>query len=138
MSEALVTVSVDRGVCTITLDSPHNRNALSSQLVAELADALRMASGEDAVRVIVLTHTGGTFCSGADLSEASADQPRLAPLALVGIMRAIVESRSPSSRGSTGTSVPAAPASSPRATSSSAATRRRSRSPRYCWDSRRR
>lgn len=56
-------------VRTLTLDSPHNRNALSSQLVNELADGLHRAAADDAVRLIVVTGTGTVFCSGADLSE---------------------------------------------------------------------
>jgi enoyl-CoA hydratase/carnithine racemase len=61
-------VRVERlgGVATITLDSQHNRNALSRQLLHELNDALD--ESEDA-RVIVLRHEGPTFCSGADLKE---------------------------------------------------------------------
>jgi enoyl-CoA hydratase/carnithine racemase len=60
---------VRRGpVCTLTLDSPHNRNALSSQLLDELADGLADAAGDAAVRVVILTATGKAFCSGADLS----------------------------------------------------------------------
>ncbi|MEU6310021.1 enoyl-CoA hydratase family protein [Streptomyces sp. NPDC047014] len=55
------------GVATLTLDSPGNRNALSAGLVAALRDALASAAQDDTVRVVVLTHTGGTFCSGADL-----------------------------------------------------------------------
>jgi len=58
------------GVATITLDSPHNRNALSAALVGELGDALATATDDDSVRVVVLTATGSTLCSGADLAEA--------------------------------------------------------------------
>ena len=60
------------GVCTVTLDSPHNRNALSAALVDELLALLRSAVADDAVRVVVLSHTGPVFCSGVDLSEAAA------------------------------------------------------------------
>jgi methylglutaconyl-CoA hydratase len=55
-------------VCTLTLDSPQNRNALSAQLLDELADGLAAAAVDPAVRVVVLTATGKAFCSGADLS----------------------------------------------------------------------
>ena len=54
---------VDR-VARITLDSQHNRNALSTQLVAELGDALAVAQRSDA-RAIVLGHAGPAFCAGA-------------------------------------------------------------------------
>ena len=59
-------------VARLTLDSPHNRNALSSALVEQLHDGLTRATAEQGARVVVLGHTGGTFCAGADLSEASA------------------------------------------------------------------
>ncbi|ETW26197.1 enoyl-CoA hydratase [Mycobacterium gastri 'Wayne'] len=60
----------------LTLNSPHNRNALSSVLVSQLHQGLRDAAADPAVRVVVLTHTGGTFCAGADLSEAGGSDPR--------------------------------------------------------------
>jgi enoyl-CoA hydratase len=66
----LVRSDVRAGAATITLDSPHNRNALSARLQAELSAQLEAAAADDAVRVVVLTHTGGTFCAGADLAEA--------------------------------------------------------------------
>lgn len=70
MADELVHIAVDRGVATVTLDSPHNRNALSRQLRAELREHLLTAVDDDAVRVIVLDHTGPVFCSGMDLKEA--------------------------------------------------------------------
>jgi len=57
-------------VATVTLDSPHNRNALSAQLVAEVTARLGEAGADPAVRAVVLTHTGRVFCSGADLAAA--------------------------------------------------------------------
>ncbi|MGI8532136.1 MAG: enoyl-CoA hydratase-related protein, partial [Geodermatophilaceae bacterium] len=66
----LVHYRVDAGVATITLDSERNRNALSAQLMSELAAALDRAQADDAVRVLVLTHEGRVFCSGMDLAEA--------------------------------------------------------------------
>ncbi len=59
----------DRGVATITLNRPDNRNALSVELVESLAQSLQRASTDDAVRVIVLTGAGSVFCAGADLKE---------------------------------------------------------------------
>jgi methylglutaconyl-CoA hydratase len=66
----LVHYSTDTGIATITLDSPHNRNALSAQLRRELRDHLATAASDDAVRVIVIDHTGPVFCAGMDLKEA--------------------------------------------------------------------
>ena len=67
---ALVHVRITSGLATVTLDSPDNRNALSVRLMAELLDAVRDFSADPAVRVLVLTHTGPVFCSGADLKQA--------------------------------------------------------------------
>ncbi|MCD2197994.1 enoyl-CoA hydratase-related protein [Actinomycetospora endophytica] len=69
MSE-LVHLEVEAGRATITLDSPPNRNALSAQLRRELREHLDAALADDAVRVVVLTHTGTVFCSGMDLRES--------------------------------------------------------------------
>lgn len=63
-------LTVDRGVATITLDSPGNRNALSAQLRRELRDHLAATAADDAVRVVVLSHTGTVFCAGMDLKES--------------------------------------------------------------------
>jgi methylglutaconyl-CoA hydratase len=53
----------------ITLDAPETRNALSAALIGELAEHLRTAIADDAVRVIVLTGNGPAFCAGADLKS---------------------------------------------------------------------
>ena len=68
--DELVHLAVEAGTATITLDSPPNRNALSKQLRRELLAHLEAALADDAVRVIVLTHTGTVFCSGMDLRES--------------------------------------------------------------------
>jgi methylglutaconyl-CoA hydratase len=69
-------VAIEEGpVTTIALDSPQNRNALSARLVAELHEALQVASADPEVRAIVLTGTGSVFCSGADLSERRLANP---------------------------------------------------------------
>jgi methylglutaconyl-CoA hydratase len=70
MDDELVHLEVAGGTATITLDSPRNRNALSAQLRRELSAHLDRALSDDAVRVIVLTHTGPVFCSGMDLRES--------------------------------------------------------------------
>ena len=61
MSEArdtLVRYDVAEQVATITLDSPHNRNALSRQLVGELLAALARADADPAATVVVLRAAG--------------------------------------------------------------------------------
>ncbi len=89
-SSSLVHLDVAGGVATITLDSPGNRNALSRRLVGELRSHLDNASATDEVRVIVLTHTGGTFCAGADLAEAVEHGMEEGTRSLLALLRQIV------------------------------------------------
>ncbi|RBY94762.1 enoyl-CoA hydratase [Blastococcus sp. TBT05-19] len=70
-SDQVLQVSVSRGVATLVLDSPANRNALSRAMRGQLRAAVQQALADDAVRAIVLDHTGRVFCSGMDLSEAA-------------------------------------------------------------------
>lgn len=74
VTDRQVRYEVAGGVATLTLDSPHNRNAISSRLVEQLRQGLEAARADAQVRTVVLTHTGGTFCAGADLSEASSSE----------------------------------------------------------------
>ena len=67
----LVHFTVADGVATLTLDSPANRNALSPQLMGELAAGLRAAIDDGSVRVVVLSHAGRVFCSGMDLKATA-------------------------------------------------------------------
>jgi len=66
---ALVRLAAKDGVASVTLDSPENRNALSRALLEQLGARLHEAIADDAMRVIVLSHTGSVFCSGADLKD---------------------------------------------------------------------
>ncbi|MGI8522145.1 MAG: enoyl-CoA hydratase-related protein [Nocardioides sp.] len=76
-------------VARITLDAPHNRNALSRQLVTELFAALERADAEDAARVVLVRSSGRVFCSGADLSEATTDGMGEGARRIVGLQRLI-------------------------------------------------
>jgi enoyl-CoA hydratase len=72
---SLVHYTVEGSVARLTLDSPDNRNALSTALVDQLQQGLSDAAEEYGVRTVVLGHTGGTFCAGADLAEAAGRDP---------------------------------------------------------------
>lgn len=86
-----VHVVVEAGCATVTLDAPSNRNALSAALVAGILDGFGVAEDDDAVRCVVLTHTGGTFCAGADLAEAATEGgPTKGTERLVGLLRRII------------------------------------------------
>ncbi|SMO33880.1 short chain enoyl-CoA hydratase [Thalassovita litoralis] len=76
--EATVLCEQTGGVMVITLNRPQAMNALSVQLRAELAAALRTAEADDSVRVIVLTGAGDrAFSAGLDLKEISSDPSKL-------------------------------------------------------------
>ncbi len=72
-----VTRTLADGVLTLTLDRVAKRNALSSAMIADLADGLAQAELDAAVRVVAIRAAGVDFCAGADLDEllASADRP---------------------------------------------------------------
>lgn len=71
MSQELVHYDVADGVATITLDSQHNRNALSRQLMGELLERLQRAEADAGATVVLVRQEGKVFCSGADMSEAT-------------------------------------------------------------------
>ena len=56
-----------RGVATLTLNRSEKHNAMSAQMIAELTQAAEMLASNDAVRVVILTGAGKTFCAGGDL-----------------------------------------------------------------------
>ncbi|MDN5743766.1 MAG: enoyl-CoA hydratase-related protein [Nocardioidaceae bacterium] len=91
----LVHLEVSDGVATITLDSAHNRNALSRQLLTELVAHLGAADADDQVRVVLLKSSGRVFCSGADLSEAATVPMQEGAQAIVALQRQIVELSKP-------------------------------------------
>ncbi|GGV31586.1 enoyl-CoA hydratase [Kitasatospora herbaricolor] len=90
-----VRVSTADAVTTLELDSPHNRNALSTRLMAELTAGLAAAAADPAVRAVVLGHTGKVFCAGADLSEATGSDPTVGPRGLVDLQRALLDCPKP-------------------------------------------
>ncbi len=72
----MIGVTQAEAVLTIELQRPERRNALNSQLVDELREAVQKASAEN-IRAIVLTGQGTVFCAGADLTgdAFAADYP---------------------------------------------------------------
>jgi enoyl-CoA hydratase/carnithine racemase len=66
-----IAASVEGGVCRVTLSVPERRNAIGPRMVNELLYALHDASGDAAVRSIVLTGAGDAFCAGGDFAQMS-------------------------------------------------------------------
>ena len=94
----LVRLDVAGDVATVVLDSPANRNALSSALLTQLQAQLRAAIADEAVRVVVLTGEGTVFSSGADLKElfaGSSSSPEAATTALADVLDLLWHSPTP-------------------------------------------
>ncbi len=66
-------------VATLTLNRPDKLNAWTPKMEEEVTAALRVASTDEQVRVIVLTGAGKGFCAGADMSLLSALAQETAP-----------------------------------------------------------
>ncbi len=58
----------DRGVARLTLNRPERHNALSGAMIGELSEAAGRLGRDPAVRVVVLTGAGESFCAGGDLA----------------------------------------------------------------------
>lgn len=68
MNEVLLEVLND-GVLTLTMNRPERLNALSSELLFKLLDAVSRAADNPRVKVLVLTGAGRGFCAGGDVSD---------------------------------------------------------------------
>lgn len=79
-----VRLAVVDDVGRLVMDRPESTNALDPQMADEMAAAARDLARDEAVRCIVLTGTGGTFTTGADLTVLAgeaADAPTLRGIA---------------------------------------------------------
>src|SRR2546429_7266218 len=67
--EQHVVVESEDGIGWIRLNRPEKMNAIGALTRQQLAEAIKQAERDDAVRVVVLTGSGRAFCSGADVTE---------------------------------------------------------------------
>ena len=97
MDYSTIRLNIDANIAVITLDRPDVMNALSTQMRAEILDAVKSAERE--ARVIVLTGAGDAFCSGQDLgggrSLASMDVERTLRAEYIPMLKAIADSPLP-------------------------------------------
>lgn len=71
MAYETLLVSDEKAVRTLTLNRPDALNAFNETLKIELADALKAAERDDAVRCVVITGAGRAFCAGQDLKDVA-------------------------------------------------------------------
>ena len=79
MSEHLIE-TLENGVCTLTMNRPEARNAMSGPMMQALNEAVPRVAADKNVRAVVLTGAGGAFCAGGDVkgfaAEPSGDKRR--------------------------------------------------------------
>ena len=70
-----IEISVNpRGVARLTLARPDKHNAMSARMLTELTEAARQLGADPAVRVVVLSGAGRSFCAGGDLAWMQAQR----------------------------------------------------------------
>ncbi len=85
------------GVATLALNRPEKHNAMSGEMLDELAAAASRLGEDDAVRVVILTGEGTSFCAGGDLSwmrqqfEAQRDEREMQAMKLARMLKAMNE-----------------------------------------------
>ena len=84
MSHTTIQVQTAQGVCTLTLNRPEVRNAMSLAMVSELLTALQAAEQNPSVRAIVVRGSGGHFCAGGDISDMAQARMKLAQMQAAG------------------------------------------------------
>lgn len=73
--EPLILQSIDGAVATLTLNRPKALNALSAELMVELASAIEALDEDERVRCLVLTGGPRVFAAGADIKAMADAQP---------------------------------------------------------------
>ena len=67
-----LTVDIDGGIATITLNRPESMNAFRARTMFELIGAFDLTDADDDVKAVIVTGAGRAFCAGADLSAGGA------------------------------------------------------------------
>lgn len=71
MNDNLILINNDKGICTITINSPENLNALNSDIIDKLNYAVDKVSEDQSILVVVITGAGRAFVAGADIAQMS-------------------------------------------------------------------
>jgi enoyl-CoA hydratase/carnithine racemase len=76
MDQTPVLYEVAGAIATITLNRPENRNSMTPDLMSAFRNAVARAAADRALRCVVITGRGASFCAGADFRGASPAEPR--------------------------------------------------------------
>jgi enoyl-CoA hydratase/carnithine racemase len=72
MSDDILVTSVENGIGRLRLNRADKRNALNEPLARAILETMEQMDADDAVHVIMVEGTDGSFCAGADMGEALA------------------------------------------------------------------
>ncbi|RZJ11590.1 MAG: enoyl-CoA hydratase [Rubrivivax sp.] len=93
------------GVATIEIARPEKKNAITQAMYQEMADALRGADADKAVRAVLITGQPGIFTSGNDLEDFMGRPPRDEEAPVFQFMHALVDSSKPVVAAVTGAAI---------------------------------
>ena len=80
-------------ITVLTLNRPERRNALTIELMGDLATAIENAAADPAQRIVILRGAGKAFCTGLDLGEAVKHEPRETAEMVARMLLALAETR---------------------------------------------
>jgi len=92
-------------VLEIAFDRPKKKNALTAAMYAALAQALRDAERDDALRVVLFHGHGDSFCAGNDLEDFAANPPAAADAPVFAFLEAASRATKPFVAAVTGSAV---------------------------------
>lgn len=72
VDDGQVRVAIDGAVATLLIDNPGKRNAMTAAMWTAVPKLLEGLAADPAVKVVIVAGAGGTFCAGADISDAAA------------------------------------------------------------------
>lgn len=110
MSPTTIQAQLAEGVCTLTLNRPEVRNAMSLVMVGELLAALKTAEQDPNVRAVVLRGSGGHFCAGGDISDMAQARMKLAQMQATQATQATPSAQGASTQTPSGADAATAPA----------------------------
>ena len=80
-------------ITLLTLNRPERRNALTIELMNDLAAAVENAGADSAQRILILRGAGKAFCTGLDLAEAAVKDPHDTAQAAAKLFLVLAETR---------------------------------------------
>jgi enoyl-CoA hydratase/carnithine racemase len=93
------------GVATIEIARPEKKNAITQAMYQAMADALRAADADKAVRAVLITGQPGIFTSGNDLEDFMSAPPRGEDAPVFQFMQALLDCGKPVVAAVTGAAI---------------------------------